>query len=833
MRHHALIVSPDTRADLRTTTPGAALQRIIDRLQERGFEVTSSATLKDGRAGLEASQDFSVVVLDWELIRDEAQRIEALFQRRRSLGAHSARAPEGLLKAGPRGESMDAHAVDDELLPYLKFLPGAPPEPTAPMALRALRSEGGALEHGRPLPETFREGFVSVELQRIRARNKELPLFIWTARIDLGELPLNLLKEIEGYIWKTEDSPTFIAGRLEAASRTFHERITPSFFGALTKYVTESNYSWHTPGHMGGIGFLKSAVGHGFHAFFGENMLRADLSVSVPQLGSLLDHSAVVGTAEAEAAQTFGAERTYFVTNGTSTSNQIVFHGTVNRGDVVLIDRNCHKTSMQAIVAIGCIPIYLNATTNELGIIGPVPASEFSRESIRRKIEDCPLIPAERKEHAARNLRLAVLTNSTYDGLCYDAVKVEQLLADLGVRNIMFDEAWSCYTRFHPFYARRHGMLAPEQAPSDTRPDAPRVFATQSTHKVLTALSQASMIHVRNVRDEEGFHERFNEAFMMHTSTSPQYTILASLDVASRTMALSGRSLVEEALVEALTFRDNMESISARLAAQGDWWFQVWQPPGQAQRTLRQLRAQEDAKLSEGWCLHAGESWHGFQPVSPAGEGATLLDPTKATLYTKDIPASVVANYLLREGIVVEKTGATSFLVLFTLGITRGKLGTLVSALFDFKQAYDENRPVAEVLPDAAKTPAARGGRVGLKDFCRALKEMLPHALPPEQLPSQVMLPSTAYEHIVSNTLERVPVSEAAGRVAAKILVPYPPAIPLVMPGERISQEVAGLLRDCERIANEFPGFGIDLHGIEPQVEANGRTRYFIRCVRT
>lgn len=240
-------------------------------------------------------------------------------------------------------------------------------------------------------------------------------------------------------------------------------------------------------------------------------------------------------TTRTEAARIFGASRTYFVTNGTSTSNQIVFHGTVNRGDVVLIDRNCHKTSMQAIVAIGCIPIYLNATTNELGIIGPVPESELAPESIRTKIDECPLIPFDKKEQAFRNIKLAVLTNSTYDGICYDTTEVEKRLAKLGIQNIMFDEAWSCYVKFHDFFQRRFGMHVEDVHHSD---DAfrPQVFSTQSTHKVLTALSQGSMIHVRNIRgDEDAFHDRFNEAFMMHTSTSPQYSIIASLDIATRT----------------------------------------------------------------------------------------------------------------------------------------------------------------------------------------------------------------------------------------------------------------------------------------------------------
>lgn len=233
---------------------------------------------------------------------------------------------------------------------------------------------------------------------------------------------------------------------------------------------------------MGGVAFLKNAAGRIFYNFFGENALRADLSASVQELGSLLDHSGVVGgEAERKAAEVFGADRTYFVTGGTSAANRIVWLGTVTPGDVVLVDRNCHASVMHAIVMTGAVPIYLIPARNEYGIIGPVRSSEFRPEVVAEKVRNCPLID----DPASQTVRMAVVTNSTYDGICYSAERIEEQLRDTVPPYIHFDEAWSGYARFHPpLYAGRFGMHRAGAA-------GPTIFATQSTHKVLAAFSQA------------------------------------------------------------------------------------------------------------------------------------------------------------------------------------------------------------------------------------------------------------------------------------------------------------------------------------------------------
>ena len=432
------------------------------------------------------------------------------------------------------------------------------------------------------LSQETRDGgrLVTVLIDSIRRRNEAVPILLATDRLGVEGIPANILGAIDGYIWVTEDTPDFMAGRIRRQVQEYIEQLLPPFFSALSHYANEYHYAWHTPGHMGGVAFLRSAVGRQFFDFYGENVFRADLSISVPELGSLNEHSSVIGQAERNAAKTFGSDQTYFVLNGTSTANKIVWHGRVCPGDVVLVDRNCHKSLQQVIQMIGAIPIYFVPTRNRHGIIGPVPAEQFTEASIRKKLKDSPLVEGD----GPAKLAMTVLTNSTYDGLCYDAPFVEKSLRGT-TQNLHFDEAWYAYARFHNVYAGRYAMHTTEM-----HADAPVVFATQSTHKLLAALSQCSMLHVRDRQVDKNRrvdHERFNEAFMMHTSTSPQYSLIASLDVATRMMQHGqGSALLQDAIEEAVTFRRKMSELSADIGSSpSDWWFTLFQPPGIEKRS--------------------------------------------------------------------------------------------------------------------------------------------------------------------------------------------------------------------------------------------------------
>jgi arginine decarboxylase len=491
------------------------------------------------------------------------------------------------------------------------------------------------------------------------------------------------------------------------AVRRYERGLLPPFFAALAEFSDEHEYSWHTPGHSGGAAFLKSPVGRVFHDFFGEQAFRSDLSVSVPELGSLLDHSGPAGAAEANAARIFGADMTFFVLNGTSTANQIVGHSAIVAGDVVLADRNCHKSINYALTVTGARPAYLLPTRNGYGIIGPIPARALTAESVQALIAASPLASGA----AAQSPVYAVVTNSTYDGLCYRADRVAELLGE-SVPRLHFDEAWYGYAAFHPIY---RGRFAMHRLPADGGRQ-PTIFATQSTHKLLAAFSQASMIHVRSSPRAPVDRSRFNEAYMMHGSTSPLYQLIASCDVATAMMeGPGGRALTGECLDEAVTFRRAMVRTARELASgRGPgWFFSVWQPrtvttPEGAKRV--DFLDADPAMLRESpecWVLHPGEDWHGFGDVE---DGYCMLDPIKVTITTpgvdaagaaadQGIPAQIVTQFLDERGIEVEKTGDYVILLLFSMGVTRGKWGTLLDALLEFKDHYDRGAPLEEAIP--------------------------------------------------------------------------------------------------------------------------------------
>ncbi|WP_344943551.1 Orn/Lys/Arg decarboxylase N-terminal domain-containing protein [Actinomadura miaoliensis] len=547
-------------------------------------------------------------------------------------------------------------------------------------------------------------------MQAVIGRFRRLPVFLLTAEQEPRDVPLWVYEVIQGYVLLLEDTPDFIAGRIAHAAEEYAERILPPFFEALRRLDDRHRYSWHTPAHAGGVAFLKSPVGRAFFDYYGERLLRTDLSISVPELGSPLDHTGPIGDAERNAARIFGADRTFFVVNGNSTANRIVGHHAIARDELALVDRNCHKSVQHALAISGARPVYLVPERNGLGLAGPIPAGALSAPAIRDRLAGHRFAAGA----AEPGPSYAVITNSTYDGLCYDAVRVAELLGASAPR-VHFDEAWFAYARFNPLYERRYGMSVDEG--SLPGPARPTVFATQSTHKLLAALSQSSMLHVRPSPRAPVDYDRFNETYLMHASTSPLYPMIASLDVAAAMMdGPSGAFLTGEAIIEAVRFRQTMVRLAGRIRADGtrpEWFFGVWQPPEVTDPRTGDTVAFEDADVEllstepRCWTLRPGAAWHGFDGLD---DGHCMLDPIKVTITCPGadatggttewgIPARIVAAYLERRGIVVEKTGDHTLLVLFSLGITKGKWGTLIDALIDFKNAYDGDLPLAEVLP--------------------------------------------------------------------------------------------------------------------------------------
>ena len=656
----------------------------------------------------------------------------------------------------------------------------------------------------------------------IRHKNAEIPIFLHGETRTSRHIPNDILRELHGFIHMHEDTPEFIARNIKREANSYLDSLPPPFFRALTHYAADGSYSWHCPGHSGGVAFLKSPVGQMFHQFFGENMLRADVCNAVEELGQLLDHTGPVAASERNAARIFNSDHLYFVTNGTSTSNKIVWHSTVAPGDIVVVDRNCHKSILHAIMMTGAIPVFLMPTRNNFGIIGPIPKSEFAWDSIQKKIAANPFIADKNAKP-----RVLTITQSTYDGILYN---VEDIKAELDgkIDTLHFDEAWLPHAAFHDFYGDYHAIGA----------DRPRckesmVFSTQSTHKLLAGLSQASQILVQDAENNKLDRDIFNEAYLMHTSTSPQYSIIASCDVAAAMMEEpGGTALVEESITEALDFRRAMRKVDEEWGA--DWWFKVWGPDD---------LSEEGIEERDAWMLKPGERWHGFNNLA---DGFNMLDPIKATIITPGldvdgdfadeigIPAAIVTKYLAEHGVIVEKCGLYSFFIMFTIGITKGRWNSLVTALQQFKDDYDKNQPLWKVLPEfVQKNP--RYERVGLRDLCTQIhgvyKKNDVARLTTEMYLSDMvpaMRPADAFAKMAHREIERVPVDELEGRVTAVLLTPYPPGIPLLIPGERFNKTICNYLKFAREFNATFPGFETDVHGLVKGKDG----RYYVDCVR-
>jgi arginine decarboxylase len=661
-------------------------------------------------------------------------------------------------------------------------------------------------------------------VEEIRFRNEEIPIFLHGETRTSRHIPNEILRELNGFIHMFEDTPEFVARYIIREAKTYLDSLPPPFFKALTHYAADGSYSWHCPGHSGGVAFLKSPVGQMFHQFFGENMLRADVCNAVDELGQLLDHTGPVAASERNAARIFNCDHLFFVTNGTSTSNKIVWNSTVAPGDVVVVDRNCHKSVLHSIIMTGAIPVFLMPTRNHFGIIGPIPKEEFAWENIQKKIERNPFATDKNAKP-----RVLTITQSTYDGVLYNVEEIKEML-DGKIDTLHFDEAWLPHATFHDFYGDYHAIGA----------DRPRckesmIFSTQSTHKLLAGLSQASQILVQDAQDIQLDRDVFNESYLMHTSTSPQYSIIASCDVAAAMMeAPGGTALVEESLKEALDFRRAMRKVDEEWGT--DWWFKVWGPDD---------LSEEGIEEREAWMLKAGERWHGFGNLAP---GFNMLDPIKATIITPGldvdgdfsddcgIPAAIVTKYLAEHGVIVEKTGLYSFFIMFTIGITKGRWNTMVAALQQFKDDYDKNQPLWKVLPEfVAKQP--RYERIGLKDLCTQIHEVYKAndvaRLTTEMYLSDMvpaMKPTDAFAKMAHRNIDRVQIDELEDRITAVLLTPYPPGIPLLIPGERFNKIIVNYLRFARDFNERFPGFETDVHGLVKEV-VDGKSRYFVDCV--
>lgn len=630
--------------------------------------------------------------------------------------------------------------------------------------------------------------------EEISQLNKMLPVYAFannnsTLDVTMSDLRLNV-RFFEYVLGSAAD----IALKIRQSTDEYINAILPPLTKALFKYVKEEKYTFCTPGHMGGTAFDRSPVGSLFYDFYGENTMRSDISISVSELGSLLDHSGPHREAEEYIARTFNAERSYIVTNGTSTANKIVGMYSSPAGATILIDRNCHKSLTHLMMMSNVVPIYLRPTRNAYGILGGIPQQEFTRESIEERVKSTP--NATWPVHA-------VVTNSTYDGLLYNTDYIKKTL---DVKSIHFDSAWVPYTNFSPIYQGLAGMSG-ERVPDKV------IYETQSTHKLLAAFSQASMIHVKGDINEE----TFNEAYMMHTSTSPYYGIVASAEMAAAMMkGNAGRRLINDSIERAIRFRKEIRRL---LAESEGWFFDVWQPDNIDDVTC--------------WPLNPRNAWHGFANID---NDHMYLDPVKVTLLTpgmspdgvleeEGIPASIVSKYLDERGIIVEKTGPYNLLFLFSIGIDNTKAMSLLRGLIDFKRVYDLNLRVKNVLPSLYAAAPDFYKEMRIQDLAQGIHKLTKHHNLPDLmyrafdvLPEMVMTPHDAFQEEVRGNIEIVDLDLLLGRVSANMILPYPPGVPVIMPGEKLTEDslpVLSFLQMLCDIGEHYPGFETDIHGLQ------------------
>lgn len=661
------------------------------------------------------------------------------------------------------------------------------------------------------------------------------PIFLISNEAYSGENIIRIMERITESFNLTDDSVQFIGDRILNSITKDYKTSFPPLTRAVLDYNDIHEYSWAAPGHQGGVGFTKSKAGRQFYDFIGENSFRIDMGIERTTLGSLLDHTGAFKKSEELAAKTFGADISYSVLAGTSGSNRTILQACLAEGDIALCDRNCHKSIEQGLILTGALPEYLVPSRNAYGIIGPIDKAQLSRATLAAKLL--------KDYNTTDKLNYAVITNCTYDGLCYNSVEVEKLLSDTASR-IHLDEAWYGYAKFHPIYKNHYAMRG--DAKDYTK--GPTIFATHSTHKLLNAFSQASYIHIRQGEKPINF-TRFNQAYMMHASTSPLYAIAMSNDISASMMEQDGTRLIGEVISSAIKFRQSIYKFYKELHSRGEWFFKPWNNTVVKELDGSQVEFDEASSealstLQTNWVLHPGDSWHGFKDID---ENWCMLDPTKVSILTPGlntlgefeefgVSAILVAKYLTSLGIVPTRTTDFQLMFLFSMGTTDGKRETLLNSLLKFKQHFDANILVEELFPDLVQSyPEYYAGmsiqELNTKIFTY-LKTHTPHKslnAAYSTLPRINISPKAAYQEIVRDNVELVPLDELTHRTLACSLLPYPPGIPIIMSGEEFGENSPQVkyLKSLEIWDGLFPGFEYEVEGAEVR---DGK--YYALCIK-
>ena len=650
----------------------------------------------------------------------------------------------------------------------------------------------------------------------------QLPVFMFST--EPGEVPEGVTAIISGKAQELLE--------LESAACRYEENLLPPFFDTLSQYVAMGHSTFACPGHQHGAFFKKHPAGRQFYDFFGENVFRADMCNADVKLGDLLIHEGSAKHAQKFAAKVFNADKTYFVLNGTSAANKVVTNALLTRGDLVLFDRNNHKSNHHgALIQAGATPVYLEAARNPFGFIGGIDEHCFDEAWLRELIRDV----APQKAAEARPFRLAIIQLGTYDGTIYNARQVIDKIGHL-CDYILFDSAWVGYEQFIPMMAETSPLLL------ELNENDPGIFVTQSVHKQQAGFSQTSQIHKKDnhIRGQSRFcpHKRLNNAFMLHASTSPFYPLFAALDVNAKIHeGESGRRLWAECVELGIEAR---KAIIANCNM-----IKPFIPPVVAGRPWQDHPTQAIASERRFFSFEPGAKWHGFEGYA---REQYFVDPCKLLLTTPGIdaetghytdfgiPATILAHYLRENGIVPEKCDLNSILFLLTPAESAEKLMQLVAMLGQFEQHIEDDTPLVDVLPTIYQKYPVRYRDYTIRQLCQEMhdlyvscnvKDLQKAMFRQESLPAVVMNPQDANQEYIRGNVELVRIRDAEGRIAAEGALPYPPGVLCVVPGEVWGGAVQRYFLALEEGINMLPGFSPELQGVYSEKDADGIKRLY------
>ena len=673
------------------------------------------------------------------------------------------------------------------------------------------------------------EEALSGKLERVEATAFGIPVILLN---DGAKLPPELFGKVVSVINSQPDNVGLYGRLIDAAAKKYEAQILPPFFGKLENYVRNGNVHFDCPGHQGGAFFRRHPAGRQFADFFGENVFRSDLCNADVAMGDLLIHEGVPHDAQQFAAKVYNADKTYFVLNGTSASNKVVLNALLTPGDLVLFDRNNHKSNHHgALIQAGATPIYLETARNSYGFIGGIDDHCFDEAYLRDLVREA----APERANDKRPFRLAIIQLGTYDGTIYNARQVVDRIGHL-CDYILFDSAWVGYEQFIPMMKDCSPLLL------DLGPEDPGIFVTQSVHKQQAGFSQTSQIHKKDkhIKGQKRYctHKRLNNAFMMHASTSPFYPLFAALDVnAKMHEGESGRRLWADCVRVAIDARKEMLTCCHHI--------KPFIPPMVNGKAWENYPTQQIARDLRFFAFDPKDTWHHFEGYA---KNQYFVDPCKFLLTTPGIdpktgeytdfgiPATILANFLRENGVIPEKSDLNSILFLMTPAEDHAKMAHLVTQIARFEQFIDQDAPVEEVLPMLYQANAERYKGYTIRQLCQEMhdfykalnvKELQKLMFRKAEFPPCHMNAQAAHYEFIRDNVELVALTNAEGRIAVEGALPYPPGVLCVVPGEVWGGAVLKYFLALEEGINRFPGFAPELQGVYIETDEDGRKRAY------